>query len=83
MPRAYPGGAAAWVAARAFLKAIRPLASWSRARWFSSCSNQRMRIPRLRFSHEWQVSTTQRRARHRGMWALPLISSPRARGYAA
>ena len=47
----------------AFLKAISPLASWSRARWFSSFFDQRIRIARLRLSHEWQASTTQRRAR--------------------
>ena len=34
--RAYPGWVAARVARWAFLNAIRPLASWSRARWFSS-----------------------------------------------
>ena len=36
-------------------------------------------IPRLRFSHEWQASTTQRRARHPGTRSLSLISSPRER----
>src|ERR1035437_7844443 len=34
--RAYPGWVAARVARWVFLNAIRPLASWSRARWFSS-----------------------------------------------
>jgi len=53
---------AVWVAACAFLWAMRPLASWSRARWFSGFLDQRMRIERLRFSHEWQASTTQRLA---------------------
>ena len=48
------------VARWAFLKAMRPLASWSRARWFSSFFDQRMRIARLRFSQEWVASTTQR-----------------------
>jgi hypothetical protein len=33
----------------------------------------------LRFSHEWQASTTQRRARHPGTSAFSVISSPRAR----
>ena len=47
--RAYP----VWVVARwAFLKAMRPLASWSSARWFSSFLDQRMRIARLRFIQE-------------------------------
>ena len=53
-------------AACARLKAIRPLASCRRARWFSSFFDQRMRMPRLRLSHEWQASTTQRRAASRG-----------------
>ena len=65
--RAYPGWVAASVARWAFLKAIRPLASWSRARWFSSFLDQRMRMPRLRFSQEWVASTTQRRARQPGV----------------
>jgi hypothetical protein len=77
--RAYP----AWVrvrrAAWAFLKAISPLASWRRARWFSSFFDQRIRSARLRLSHEWQASTTQRRARQPGRCALRLISSPRLR----
>jgi hypothetical protein len=77
--RAYPGRAAARIAVRDFLKAIRPLASWSMARWFSSFFDQRMRIPRLRLSHEWQASTTQRRARQSGLRCLSLISSPRVR----
>ena len=77
--RAYPGWAAASYARRAFLKAIRPQASWSKARWFSSFLHQRMRMPRLRFSQEWVASTIQRRARQPGVWALSLISSPRAR----
>ena len=67
------------VAARAFLKAIRPLASISRARWFSSFLDQRMRIARLRLSHEWQASTTQRRARQVGSRSLVASSSPRLR----
>ena len=41
--RAYPGRAPARCA---FLKAMRPLASWRRARWFSSFFDQRMRIAR-------------------------------------
>jgi hypothetical protein len=53
-----------------FLKAIRPLASCRKARWFSSFLDQRMRMPRLRFSHEWVASTTQRRARHVGSQSL-------------
>jgi hypothetical protein len=63
----------------AFLKAIRPLASCRRARWFSSFLDQRMRIPRLRFSHEWQASTTHRRGRQPGVRTLSATSSPRAR----
>ena len=63
----------------AFLKAIRPAASWSRARWFSSFFDQRIRIARLRLSHEWHASTTQRRARQPGVRALSSISSPRLR----
>lgn len=47
---------------RAFLKAIRPLARCSSARWLSSFFDQRMRTPRLRFSQEWHASATQRRA---------------------
>jgi hypothetical protein len=58
---------------------MRPLESCRRARWFSSFLDQRMRIPRLRFSQEWQASTTQRRAFHSGLWAFSSISSPRAR----
>ena len=77
--RAYPGWAAARITVRVFLKAIRPLASWSRARWFSSFLDQRIRIARLRFSHEWQASTTHRRARQSGLLSLSSISSPRAR----
>lgn len=77
--RAYPGRAIASVAFRAFLKAMRPLASWSRARWLQSFFDQRIRIPRLRLSQEWVASTTQRRARQPGMWSLSAISSPRAR----
>ncbi len=77
--RAYPGWAAASSALRAFLKAIRPQASWRRARWFSSFLHQRIRIPRFRFSQEWVASTTQRRARQPVVRALSLISSPRAR----
>ena len=77
--RAYPGWARASRAVWAFLNAIRPLASWSRARWFSSFFDQRIRSARLRFSHEWQASTTQRRARQPGVRSLRLISSPRVR----
>jgi len=77
--RAYPVWAAAIVARRAFLNAIGPLASCSSARWFSSFFDQRIRIPRLRFIHEWQASTTHRRARHPGVSALSAISSPRVR----
>ena len=50
--RAYPCRAAAVRAACARLKAIRPLARWRRARWFSSFLDQRIRIARLRLSHE-------------------------------
>ena len=63
----------------AFLNAIRPLASCRRARWFSSFLDQRIRMPRLRFSQEWVASTTQRRARQPGVRVLSLISSPRER----
>ena len=56
----------------AFLKAIRPEASWSRARWFSSFFDQRIRIARLRLSQEWQASMTQRRARQPGGAGLEL-----------
>ena len=77
--RAYPGWVAARAARRAFLNAIRPLASWSRARWFSSFFDQRMSKARLRLSHEWQASTTQRRALQPGVRSLSLISSPRLR----
>src|SRR6266542_2601601 len=77
--RAYPAWAKASRAAWAFLKAIRPLASWSRARWFASFFDQRSRIARLRLSHEWQASTTQRRPRQPGRRALRSISSPRLR----
>ena len=77
--RAYPGWVVARVASCAFLNAMRPLESCRRARWFSSFLDQRMRIPRLRFSQEWQASTTQRRAFHSGLWAFSSISSPRAR----
>jgi hypothetical protein len=77
--RAYAGRAAASCAACAFLNAMRPLASWRSARWFSSFFDQRIRIARLRFSHEWHASTTQRRAFQSGFLALRSISSPRAR----
>jgi hypothetical protein len=50
--RTYLGRVVAGVAAWAFLKAIMPLERCSRARWFSSFLDQRMRIPRLRFSQE-------------------------------
>jgi hypothetical protein len=49
--RVCPGWVVARVARCAFLNAMRPLASCSRARWFSFL-DQRMRIPRLRFSQE-------------------------------
>ena len=77
--RTYPGWVAVRVARWAFLNAIRPLASWSRARWFSSFLDQRMRMARLRFSQECVASTTHRRARQPGVRALSLISSPRVR----
>ncbi len=77
--RAYPGWVVARVASCAFLNAMRPLESCRRARWFSSFFDQRMSIPRLRFSQEWQASTIQRRAFHSGLWAFSSISSPRAR----
>jgi hypothetical protein len=77
--RAYAGRAAASRAACAFLNAIRPLASWRSARWFSSFFDQRIRIPRFRLSQEWVASTTQRRARQPGVRILSAISSPRAR----
>ena len=77
--RAYPAWAAASVARCAFLNAMRPLASCSRARWFSSFFDQRIRIARLRFSQEWLASTTQRRARQPGVRTFSAISSPRAR----
>jgi hypothetical protein len=67
------------VVVRAFLKAIRPLASWRRARWFSSFFDQRIRIARLRLSQEWQASTTQRRARQSGLRSRSAFSSPRER----
>jgi hypothetical protein len=38
-----------------------------------------MRIARLRFSHEWQASTTQRRAFQSGSRSFSSISSPRVR----
>src|SRR6266545_4390132 len=78
--KGYPAWAIARRAAWAFLKAIRPQASWSRARWFSSFFDQRIRIARLRLSHEWQASTTQRRARQPGRRALSSISSRLLRG---
>jgi len=77
--RAYAGRAAVSLAVCAFLKAIRPLASWRRARWFSSFFDQRIRMPRLRFSQEWLASTTQRLARQPGVRIFSAISSPRAR----
>jgi hypothetical protein len=77
--RAYAGRALVSLAVCAFLKAIRPLASWSSARWFSSFFDQRIRIPRLRFSQEWLASTTQRLARQPGVRIFSAISSPRAR----
>ncbi|HEX3911255.1 MAG TPA: DNA polymerase ligase N-terminal domain-containing protein, partial [Solirubrobacteraceae bacterium] len=45
--RAYPCRAAAARTACARLRAIMPLASWRRARWFSSFFDQRIRIARL------------------------------------
>jgi phytoene dehydrogenase-like protein len=77
--RAYPGWGVASRAALAFLNAIRPLASISRARWLLSFLDQRIRSARLRFSQEWHASTTQRLARQPGVASLSLISSPRAR----
>ena len=77
--RTYAGRAVVSLAVCAFLKAIRPLASWSSARWFSSFFDQRMRMPRLRFSQEWLASTTQRLARQPGVRIFSAISSPRAR----
>jgi hypothetical protein len=77
--RAYAGRAPASWAVCAFLKAIRPLASCRRARWFSSFFDQRTRIARLRFSQEWLASTTQRRARQPGVRTFSASSSPRAR----
>jgi hypothetical protein len=41
--------------------------------------DQRIRIARLRLSHEYEASTTHRRARHCGLLDLRSISSPRAR----
>jgi hypothetical protein len=38
-----------------------------------------MSSARLRLSHEWQASTTQRRARQPGVRSLSAISSPRLR----
>jgi hypothetical protein len=72
-------GRVAGVAVCVFLNAMRPLASCSRARWFSSFLDQRMRMPRLRFIQEWAASTTQRRARQPGVRIFSAISSPRAR----
>ena len=77
--RAYPGWVAAMVARWAFLNARRPLESCSRARWFSSFFDQRMRIPRLRFIQEWVASTTQRLAFQPGVCIFSAISSPRVR----
>ena len=77
--RIYPCRAVASRAACAFLKAIRPQASCSRARWFSAFFDQRTSRARLRFSQEWQASTTQRRARQPGVRSLSSISSPRLR----
>ena len=77
--RAYPAWAWASRAVWAFLKAIRPLASWRRARWLASFFDRRIRIARLRLSHEWQASTTQRRAFQPGVLALSSISSRRVR----
>jgi hypothetical protein len=77
--RTYPCRAATARAACAFLKAIRPQASCSRARWFSAFFDQRTSRPRLRFSQEWAASTTQRRARQPGVRSLSSISSPRLR----
>jgi hypothetical protein len=67
------------VAAWAFLKAIRPLASWRRARWFSSFFDQRIRSALFLLSQEWQASTIQRRACQPGVCSFSLISSPRVR----
>ena len=77
--RTYPCRATARRAACAFLKASRPPASCSRARWFSAFFDQRMSSARLRFSQEWQASTTHRLARQPGVESFSLISSPRLR----
>jgi DNA polymerase-3 subunit epsilon len=77
--RAYPGRARESRAAWAFLKAIRPQASWRRARWFWGFFDHRIRRARLRLSQEWHASTTQRRARHWGMARLSSSSSRRRR----
>jgi hypothetical protein len=50
--RTYPCRAVAVRAACARLKAIKPLASCRKARWFSSFFDQRTRIARLRLSQE-------------------------------
>ena len=50
--RTYPDRPAASRAACARLKAIKPLASCRKARWFSSFLDQRTRMPRLRLNHE-------------------------------
>ena len=80
--RTYADRALASVAVCAFLKAIRAQASISRARWFSAFFDQRTSRPRLRFSQEWQASTTQRRARQPGVCSFSAISSPRLRMWA-
>jgi hypothetical protein len=61
------------------LKAIRPQASISSARWFSSFLDQRISSARLRLIQEWHASTTQRRARQPGVRSFSSISSPRVR----
>lgn len=57
------------------MKAVRLLASWSRARWFSSFLDQRVRIPRLRLTGFDDPAPCAPAGRAR----LSLISSPRAR----
>jgi hypothetical protein len=54
-----------------------PQDSCSRARWFSSFLDQRIRIARLRFSHERQASMTQRAGAPARGRSLSAISSPR------
>ena len=62
-----------------FLEGDQAACELEEGEWFSSFFDQRIRIARLRLSHEWQASTTQRRARQPGVRALRSISSPRLR----